>query len=188
MKITRLTAIASVLLAFGAIKAQAASEVATFRADVGQSRIVTAMNGCGDEKTKPWSHRITFYDDLTFVEGMDLNDDGLYDIQARGVWQEPREGYIAMMFDGDITQGSSGLGGWTAVFQSLESALREQCGDNSVKVLYATVSMKEQWLKLNKARNRGEMLEDMRAYALGSQAGTGKVRRTVKATGDYLVP
>ncbi len=188
MKISRNTVLASFLCAFVVPQVHAASEVATFRAGVGKSQITSAMDGCGSQKTKPWSHRIVFYDDHTFMEGMDLNDDGGYDVQARGVWEEPREGYIAMIFDGDITQGSGGATGWAAVLQSMETTLREQCSDNSVKVLYATVSMKEQWLKLNKARNQAEMLEETRAYALGSQAGTGKVRRTVRASGDYLVP
>lgn len=185
----------TVLLAGGlaALTLQASGAVAdpgvvgTFVADVGKSRISTGMNGCGRDKARAYGHTITLYDDGTFEEGLDLTGDDVADVQTSGLWEEPREGYIAMIYSGDISQGSPGLGAWGALFQSFETSLREQCEDASVNIQYATVTVKKQWLKLNRKRNRGEVASDIQAYAQGGYVNPGKAKRVVHAKGVFTL-
>lgn len=162
-----------------------ANVVGTFVADVGKSRISTGMNRCGRDKSKAFGHVITLYDDGTFQEGLDLTGDDVADVQTSGLWKEPKEGYIAMIYSGDISQGSLGAGAWGALFQSFETSLREQCEDASINIQYATVTVKKQWLKLNKKRTRGEVATEIHAYAQGGYVNPGKAKRSVHAKGAF---
>jgi hypothetical protein len=159
--------------------------VGTFVADVGKSRLVSAMKGCKRSATKPFGHKITLYDNGTFKQEIDLNGDDIADSVTTGLWVEPRPGKIAMIYDGDIALGAGGTGGWAALLGEAEASLRQQCTDNSVGVLLGTIYAKRLSLTLNKQRDRAVFASEIDAYAQGGFTGIGAVRLAAHAKGNY---
>jgi hypothetical protein len=189
MKIIKTMMLSGCISAFVASSAQAISVpvIGTFRADVGKSTLSLSMHGCGKVVTKAFGHTITLYSDGTFQQAIDLNGDTVSDVSTSGIWEEPREGEISMLYDGDISEGAAGAGAWGEVFRTFEGSLREQCKDISVNVLAATMSVKKLSMKINKKRNQASMSSEIDAYAKGVGSGTGKFSGKVNASGDFLI-
>lgn len=188
MKTMKTAVLAGCFCAVFATAAQAGPNVVgTFVADVGKSKLTASMKGCGKSAAKPFGHKITLYDNGTFQEDIDLNGDDVADSVTTGLWAEPRPNKIGMIYDGDIALGTGGTGGWAALLNETEASLRQECTDNSVGVLLATVKVKKLSLSLNKRRDRVVFTSEIEAYAQGGFTGIGAVHLSAHAKGNYQI-